>query len=352
MLLQISIPTFNRNLCLHKLLSSIETAYSYSRIADLSSMINISIYDNNNDYESSSIADAFKPRLPNLKYYHNGGNIGADLNIKQCYIVDESKFVHVIADDDLVDRGYFNRLIPTLINARTMNSISLLFLPAFGFDDDFFIKPYGFSAPYHMDSKRMVEKFNVKLTFISSLVIFVDVDVVRSRDDPFAIGTGLGQLSLFLLSSTERQCCIVLDNYLIAAKRDNAFVTDKLGVVSDNFGKKIHNDLLQIYILNYFSVFEKCSFEVTYKHRYNHFNGFILWEIWRRGYLKSGLDTSKISKYYHDIWSFKLLQKLSYGFFSSCLIFIISFCHRLFSFEATKIFIYAISKFKSIFFRN
>jgi hypothetical protein len=351
-ILKIAIPTFCRNALLEKTMHSLAVAYASSKIPQLATLVDIYVYDNNINKDVINIIEKFTKHLPNLHYVHNGGNIGASLNILKCYSVSNSKFVHVLGDDDLVMQDYFDKLIPRVMEAIFAKDISLIYIPSFGFDnEDSFVRPFACAKSKIINKSIAIENYNIKLTFISSLVVYIDTVFINSGSNSFFPERLLVQLVVVLRSANLRPNFLILSSYLVAAKRDNAFVTTEDGYLEDSSGKKKYNDLYQIYVINYYSILNDLLFDVSYKHRYLHFNRFILWEMCVRDHFLE-CNPLVVESYFGDLWVFKILVKVHKLKKSKPIFFIISSVHRVLSFEFIKILFYLLStllfKFKKL----
>jgi len=169
--LTINIPTFNRNAfcidCISSLINSYKKLKEEKNI-DISDCISINIFDNNNDRNLEFLLKYHFSSLTFIKYIYNNGNIGSQKNIKQCYLESVSDYVYVLGDDDKVEIIFFEYIYKIL---NSSNYYPLIYLNSYGYDNNKLKAPYSIFKKYEIDSLRLIDKLNIKLTFISSIIL-------------------------------------------------------------------------------------------------------------------------------------------------------------------------------------
>ncbi len=314
MLLKIAIPTFNRNEFLVKCLNSLVVARNNYFNGGIQNDVTIYIYDNNVNLDLEKIVAEYRNILPNLNYIHNGINIGVERNVAQCYsVVDSCRFVHALGDDDAVHPSYFSVVMPVLKKYLEAPP-AVVYLNAYGKDYDRHIPPMQitYNQFNHYKCNDFIEKFNVKLTFISSLIVCVDTMDYGKVD---ASATQVSQLYYALESMENHKYCVVINKYLIIAARfvvkANADADARTEMVTKNT-PQTYNDLNEIYVHSFYAALRKYNINITRKLRISHFDKFILWEIYRRKLLyQESYDYHALGTYFGDLWTYKFVKSIS-----------------------------------------
>lgn len=336
MLLKIAIPTFNRNEYLIKCLDSLLISAEQSAIQDLHQKFEIHVYDNNESLELSEIILTYSRQKFSIKYSHNVKNIGSDANIAQCYRYDKNfSYVHTIGDDDCVLSDYFDSIIPVLEKNLSDNRVNLIFLNAFGYSDMPNRRPYAWSTEqYSLEYPRFIERYNVKTTFISSLIFKLS----GSHPSPDAyIGSSLVQTGIVLSIFNADHKVTVIKKYLIAAKRANSFITNEGGFELSSTGKPIYNNMLEIFLKNYFNLFQSHNLLISRNHRNLVFCGFVLGEVFRRG-PASAIELAKDANFeLKDLLSYQIFRNLPHPVVQWVYAGLVNFATRIFSGEFLKI---------------
>jgi len=96
--LTIGIPTYKRPHRLHRLLETLVTQKGIR-----TDEWEIVISDNCSLDDTSAVVGTFYNRLPNLRYFQNPHNIGADMNMRSLFEKALGDYVWVMPDDDLVN---------------------------------------------------------------------------------------------------------------------------------------------------------------------------------------------------------------------------------------------------------
>jgi len=182
--LNISVPTFNRPDFLLKCLNSIRAAVLNLEMEDRS-LVSVFISDNSSNDLSKHVAESLFFKELRIVYKKNSENIGSDRNIAQCYLYDQAKFVMILGDDDFLSKNSLKILMPLLKNGE----YSIYFLRAYGLTtnepesrDDFVRTMRVFNS-----MKEVVLERNIDLAFISNM-IFKRVDYTEKEVEE-GIGT-------------------------------------------------------------------------------------------------------------------------------------------------------------------
>ena len=112
--LTIGIPTYKSNVTLLRLLESIFVQITKNNV----NKIEIVISDNDPASEVTNLLSS-KLLLSDLKlirYYCNQINIGYDKNLETLKKLATGKYLNIVADDDILDLGYLDNLLQTLVN--------------------------------------------------------------------------------------------------------------------------------------------------------------------------------------------------------------------------------------------
>lgn len=173
-LLSISIPTYNRN---DLVINQLEQLYQIIIADNLTEFVEIVITDNNSLDSTFESLINFKNthRKIDIKIFKNQSNLGIDGNIHKAVLNSSSEYVHILSDDDSVDRQFYS----ILINFLKANSVSFLFLDPKRFTNH----EKGITASVSTLSKNKFHHVSVDelfliighwLTFVSSYVVSRD----------------------------------------------------------------------------------------------------------------------------------------------------------------------------------
>lgn len=115
-LLTIAIPTYNREKYVRRLLKTITP--------ELNDEVEVLVSDNaSTDNTDSMISLEF----PNVTYYRNSVNMGADRNFLECYKKAGGEYVWLVGSDDIVIEGAIERIL-TYIKKNSSRMCPLIFL--------------------------------------------------------------------------------------------------------------------------------------------------------------------------------------------------------------------------------
>jgi len=124
-ILSIYIPTYNRALILHRLLS---TLYGYFDLnEEFKKLVQIVVSDNASSDKSKDVCDIFLNLDSShnfFKYHRNDENIGALNNFVQAPEICNSKYIWIMGDDDLILLHY----IPKVLEYLKVNTTNIILL--------------------------------------------------------------------------------------------------------------------------------------------------------------------------------------------------------------------------------
>lgn len=215
-LLSICIPTWNRYQFLDKCLNSIR-----KNILELDydqSSIEILIFNNKSTDNTEKIINKYKRLIPQIKSTTNKYNIGADLNISNCYDKAIGEFIWTLGDDDQVIPGTFNYVLKMIKNNLINKNIGVIYVKSFSYNDIEISPPPSSKRIKIMSSDKILLKLNVKLTFISSLIIRSS----KTKNSQIYASSNLVQFNLVVDLLNKYDNHVVIDRYSVLSKRDNS----------------------------------------------------------------------------------------------------------------------------------
>jgi glycosyltransferase involved in cell wall biosynthesis len=168
-LLSICIPTFNRFKHLDETLNNI------TNLSQSHNFVNeILIIDNNECNKASKIVSQYSQRFKKIKYIKNEKNIGPENNFKKCILRAESKYVWLIADDDLLFNNSFD-----IVSKKMKEEFDFLLINWSVYDNDINDSINDSVLPMNIkfssNKNFILENFSSKLSFISSTIFKKDL---------------------------------------------------------------------------------------------------------------------------------------------------------------------------------
>ena len=116
-LLSICIPTFNRASVLKKSIYSIVSQTEFNELVELV------ISDNCSDDGTLQVVEEFQKLYPNVKYYRNNKNIGAEKNVFNVLGLGNGKFLKLSNDSSIFNHGSIKSIIDIILNYQLKNSV-------------------------------------------------------------------------------------------------------------------------------------------------------------------------------------------------------------------------------------
>ena len=111
-ILTIGVPTYNREMYMHKCLESI-----YSQIGN-DSRFEVLICDNDSSDNTKAIVNIYTTKYTNIVYVKNDSNIGASKNIQKVLELATGEYIHLQGDDDYVQDGVYYETLNMISNNR------------------------------------------------------------------------------------------------------------------------------------------------------------------------------------------------------------------------------------------
>ena len=227
-MLTIYIPTFNRLESLRCLLSIL---FNEIERFDVDHLVRVFVSDN-----ASTDGSVDFLRQINKSFFEFSShlvNIGGDTNIKNGLIQAKTKYLWILGDDDYPTPGLLELLVDFLLK----KSPRLVYLPASWSKSPKLNLPSVFIVdhPKPLDAINFVKLVNVKMTFISSFV--VDLDIHKNNSNrPFDLlfhGSNFEQLGLLIPLVTNDQGLFVFNKSCIYATGNVEFkysLVDAFGI--------------------------------------------------------------------------------------------------------------------------
>lgn len=204
--LTIAIPTYNRAKVLEEGLTHV--------ISQMTEGVEVLICDNCSSDGTEMLAKEKARQFPFIRYIRNPCNIGADANVLRCLRDSRGKFVHLLADDDiLLPEGI--RAIRECVNKRP--GLAFMHLNGYGFDGDRGLdsaQPPKFAIDEDLlftSKDEFLEYLGINHTFLSAM-IFRKEHFDRLENADAYVGTMLSHCHLAL------KCISAGGQYLIVAR--------------------------------------------------------------------------------------------------------------------------------------
>jgi abequosyltransferase len=214
-LLSIAIPTYNRSKYLDLCLGQI-----HSQIGNDCSEVEVIVSNNHSDDDTADVVNKYRKAGMGINYLENRSNMGADLNIAQCYNVSKGKYLLVLGDDDVLLNGSIDKILDLLRS----DDYGLVFLSSYSFKDDYLLEqPASGNSGIviYEDLEQFVEQVNYMVTFLSANIVNKSKLSVQINPMQFA-GTNLLQLEWILPAMFNSAKNVCINDYMVAAKRENS----------------------------------------------------------------------------------------------------------------------------------
>jgi hypothetical protein len=313
---------------------SIENFKNKYHNVNVEKFIKINIFDNNNENVLQNLLSEYIEKYPYIYHVFNGGNIGSDANIAKCYKYCSSDYCHVLGDDDAVNKEYIEDIYNAINSGR---EYGFVFLKTYSYSRQKFRLPNNlFSRSKEFSNLEILEKFNIKLTFISSIVIRNNYNL---NGIEFFFNTGLIQLVPICQILLKYKNFLQLNKYLVLAKANNNQVT----TINDDICKKeilIENNLIDIYCNSFFKILGEYNLKLSPEVRASILSKFFFYELLlRKKNISEFFSNQNIIINFSDNLYFKLLSRVKNQHVLNFLVFFIMVTKRLISDEFYKIII-------------
>lgn len=213
-LLTIAIPTYNRQNYLDLCLSQIAKQFN-----GCEQLVELIVSDNASNDATAEVVKKYNSALLPIVYIKNSVNIGAENNVLQVYQMAESKYVLILADDDLIVDGALSRILHIL----QTGDYGVVYLNSYPYRKDFEreLPRRGYSnALVYSNHKQFVKKVNYFFTFLSGNIInktLVEEKLIVERFRK----TQLVHLSWTFSALFNAQKNMFVEQWMIAVKSDN-----------------------------------------------------------------------------------------------------------------------------------
>ncbi len=219
-LLTIAIPTYNRVEFLEECLEHV-----LSQIGKGDPDVEILVSDNASSDETPAIMKELCNNFPYIHYYRNETNVGADCNFLNCLKKAQGRFVHLLADDDILLPGSIDKIKECIIKNP---DLKLIYLNSSSFSDQFdpnknYSQHKYFKINHDViydNPNQYLEDIQEMLSFVSALV-FNKESFDRIVQPEKYIGTYLLQAHLALLCICTGENAII-SHVCIAARSENS----------------------------------------------------------------------------------------------------------------------------------
>jgi abequosyltransferase len=257
-LLTIAIPTWNRVNFLERNLRNITSIVASGQISE----IEILIVDNASSDNTAEVVTNFQKSYDFVKYVRNDENIGPIANFLKAISLVETKYLHLLGDDDFIDEKYFE-YIPKILNDQ---DYGVIFFNSYGFDrNPAFEKPICIKPRVtNLDRfDNLVLKCMQHVTFISAFILNTNLAKIKNNFENYS-EINFVEIVYFVGQSNLKN--IYIEDYLVAAKRNNAnieifpnlFMNDFIRIIDNLGGKVATKDLTRFkskYFLGYLPMY-------------------------------------------------------------------------------------------------
>jgi glycosyltransferase involved in cell wall biosynthesis len=226
------------------------------------SEIEILIVDNASSDNTSEVVSNFQKTFNFVKYVRNDENIGPIANFLKAISLIETKYLHLLGDDDYLDEKYFE-YIPKILNDQ---DYGVIFFNSYGFDrHPAFEKPTCIK-PRITNLNRLdnlVLKCMQDVTFISAFILSTNLAKIKNH---FEIYSEINFAEIVYFVGQGNLKNIYIEDYLVAAKRNNAnieifpslFLNDFIRILDNLDGKISAKNLMRFkskYFLGYLPMY-------------------------------------------------------------------------------------------------
>lgn len=245
-LLTIAVPTFNRSRFLSTFLAALQPQLQGE------ARVELLVSDNASPDETPEIVNQYCSAGCPILYIRNDVNIGADLNILQCFEKASGKFVWICGDDDVIEPG---GLAVALRHLQSAPDLDLVSLQARGFHGAYEPQPVqlpertiSFTSPQDLASH-----VNVFFTFISGMIVNKErvISLPHGSFRDLAM-TNLVQLGWTYTALEHHRRSLLIQTPIIATLADNTggyslfrvFGTNLKRVTVENISSKRVRDVI------------------------------------------------------------------------------------------------------------
>ncbi len=240
MLLQISIPTFNRFATLLPLLNALKR--QITQRAENIEACRVVVFDNcSTEAEYAGFAEHDLFKLDNFDYVRHANSIGMEGNILCCYEHAKADYVWIFGDDDMPAQG----LITSVIDLLTVQTPDMLYLESKWVDQSDVVKnanlldmPLQWSCA--TTPLQLARGAGASLTFLSSIVIKKSVPLSTGIDPRELMGTQMPQMAWVLSALDPDSRLVKSTSDCIVASRGNSGGYKVLDVFACRYPGALH----------------------------------------------------------------------------------------------------------------
>lgn len=166
-LLTIAIPTYNRAHLLTQCLGRI-----IEQVRSSSEEIEIIVCNNASTDSTREVIAQCLNLYPDLQYYENESNLGADYNFEKCFKLARADYVWLFSDDDILLPRAIERVVP-LLKTHSLGIISLAvnFYPCGGLIDESLYPYEPLNYKIYTEPRILGYEVNFWLTFITGVIV-------------------------------------------------------------------------------------------------------------------------------------------------------------------------------------
>lgn len=211
--LSIAIPTYNRARYLEANLNHLNR-----ELRTIGEFVEVLVLDNNSTDLTESVVERAKRKGLEVNYVRRENNIGSDENIHDCFMRARGRYVLVMGDDDLLVDGALPKVLLAVGTGAGVISLN-----SFGYTHDpKNEKPFSLSnqTRIYTSPSKFLAKLGIGMTFISACVVNRDIyfdSPIEKKRYPY-----LSHVSKLIVVALSAKKNAIVNDYLIAAKRDNS----------------------------------------------------------------------------------------------------------------------------------
>lgn len=240
MLLQISIPTFNRFATLQPLLNALKNQIE-QRVENVKSC-RVVVFDNcSTEAGYASLANDKLFKQDNFAYHRHENPLGMEGNIVCCYERAQADYVWIFGDDDMPAQG----LISSVVDLLTFDAPDLLYLDSKWVNQsDVFKTANLLEIPQYWNRLTtpwlLARSAGTSLTFLSSIVVKKKVLMSKGGNPRELVGTQMPQMAWVLPALAQDSKLIESISYCIVASRGNSGGYQVLDVFARRYPDALH----------------------------------------------------------------------------------------------------------------
>ena len=214
-LLTLAVPTYNRSRFLATFLAA-----AVPQVAG-EPRVELLISDNASHDNTGELVASYQREGTPIRYFCNRTNLGADLNILQCFELATGKYVWICGDDDVIEPSGLRRV---LVHLESDPEYDLISLQARGFHGDYFPQVPGMPEKVSVFTRAedLAAHVHVFFSFITGTIINKN-RVAELPHRPFSdlASTNLVQLSWTYTAVEHHRRSLLIHTPLVATLAHN-----------------------------------------------------------------------------------------------------------------------------------